>query len=73
MLNERGSLACLENKEGDEISFCEVNNCQDAQKVCLKAAKHLKECAARFELLSVESDPFNEDTQSRINRIKITA
>lgn len=72
-LNESGSLARLENDDMDSVDFCISNTSQDAKKLCLKAAKELREYAARFEMLANEPDPFKEATQNRVNRAKVEA
>lgn len=73
LLNESGSLARLENDDMDSVDFCESNTSQDAKKLCMKAAKELREYAARFEMLANEPNPFKEATQNRVNRAKVEA
>lgn len=71
LLNDSGSLARLENDDMDSLDFCESNTSRDAKKLCLKAAKELREYAARFEMLANEPDPFKVTTQVRVNRMKV--
>ena len=72
-LNDHGSLARLEDGEGRSVDFGISHTSRDAKRLCQRAAKELRECALRFEMLAQEADPFKVTTQARVNRAKIEA
>jgi len=73
LLNDHGSLARLEDGEGRSVELIESNSSRDAKRLCQRAAKELRACALRFELLAEEPDPFKVTTQDRVNRAKVEA
>jgi hypothetical protein len=67
--NGSSALARVEDGEDRDI---ELADCPTPKAACIKAAKALRDAAARFELLALESEPYQCKVHDRINRTKLT-
>ncbi len=63
--NDRGSVASIENDEGS-VEITSHRGSRDPKRICLRAAKILRELAAKFEKLAECKDPFKIETQSSL-------
>jgi hypothetical protein len=68
--NGTGSTAHIENGDEDDLTIAGGSG-TDAKKACLSAAKALRDAAARFDLLALEAEPYQQTTHRRINSTKL--
>ena len=68
--NGTGSTAHIET--GDEYDIQVAGGqATSPRKACLAAAKALRDAAARFELLALETEPYHQRTHRRVNTARI--
>lgn len=70
ILNSTGSVASIEDNEGNMIDLVIRENRRDAKSICLKASEKLRKLADDFERLSVMEDPFKEKTQRAASKLQ---
>ena len=64
--NGNGSCASIESKDDHSFRLAEGYSLS-AKAACRKAAKDLRDAAARFDLLADEKDPYHRLTHQKIN------
>jgi len=70
LYNGNVSCASVETKDGDRLCIAEGYNLS-AKAACKKAAKDLRDAAARFDLLAKEAEPYKCVTHTKINKTQV--
>lgn len=67
-LLDDGACATLEDPFAETLIA--EGKSQDPKRICLRAAKRLRELAWKFEQLSEEENPFSQRAQNRVHRMR---
>lgn len=67
--NGDSAIAAIQT-EDDELEICERSS---ARQACMDGAAALRRAADKLERLAEEDKPYNADTQTRINRDRVSA
>ena len=70
LLNGHGSSAYIGDEQGDTFVIAEGLSLL-AKQACKKAAKELRDAAARFDSIAKEACPYNAIMQNKINKMAV--